>query len=208
MGVLDFITGGDKPKMRAASAQELRLGSMADQLLGSHTRTDLTNLSHRYNRYVARDNAARRSDVMGALAADVQQATGGQPSTYRSAVDNALVRAKGLSRILRATSDDYDSLVARERLGVAQAGRARQGVGLAALTDIARMGDATAGANFARSQQKSALRANTLGGIVGMGIGAIPDIRAAINTRRLGNSQVGGMGAGSGAVPTGSSGYV
>lgn len=209
MGFLDFLTGGDKPTQRGPTSAEARVRRLSEELLDSPSRTSLSGLSNLYSRQVGRDNERRRSNVLGTAAADVQQATAGQPTDYGGAVDRALTRARGLSRILRSTSDEYDALQDRARLGVAKAGRGRQGVGLSAIADVASLRERVVGAQQSRSQLSSSLRANRLGAIVGMGIGAIPDIRSAIQSRRNTRSQVGGFGAGAGNVdPSNTAGLV
>lgn len=199
MGILDTILGGDDPVKRTASPEEQELLRRSSELLSSPERDRLTGLHGLSIRAAAGGRARRRSAAIGAATGDVQQAFSGPPRTASGALDRALTRARGLSRIARSTSDKFDNMQLRERLGIVKEGRNRQGIGLAALSDIVQHREGLSSSQNALDATRRSSRANIFGTAAGLGIASIPDIRGVLQNRR--GAEIGGLGAGGGAPP-------
>ena len=196
MSFLDSLLGGKKPTRRAATGEELDLVRQGEAIYNSGARAQLTGLQGLAIRAAAQGRPGERARALGRDSADVAMATRGAPANSNAAFDRAMTRGRGLSRLARHTSGEFDNTLLRERLGMIQGGRQRQGVGLGALTDLAQMKDRIASGQTALDEQSSSLRSNLFGFATGVGVGFIPDIRGAIGRRR--DARVGGE-AGTGA---------
>lgn len=160
---------GSKPTKRAASSYELELGRNADSMGQAASRYGIgVNLQ---DRGLLSGRLGERSDILGAASADAAQRFGAPVINRNQALDSAVQRGKGLSRLLSATSDQFDSQLLRDRIASVGYGRARQGRGLAALTSAADIQGHLDEAGRVRSQGERDVRTNTLGTIVGIGAG-------------------------------------
>ena len=168
MALLDFLTGGKKPVRRGPTGAETRLISATDQL--NSERGGLGNAVTQHAELLASGRRGERSDYLGEGAADVQQNIRGA-TTSAGALDNALRRGKGLSRVYAARNGQFDNQLLRERLSFTKAMAARRGRGLGALATAAGLSENLAGANQAKQISNQRVRAGTAGTLAGIGAG-------------------------------------
>lgn len=162
---------GSKPTKRAASSYELELGRNADSMGQAASRYGIgVNLQ---DRGLLAGKIGERSDILGTASADAAQRFGAPVIGRNQALDNAVNRGKGLSRLLSATSNQFDSQLLRDRIASVGYGRARQGRGLSALTAAAGIQGQLDEAGRVRSQGEQGIRQNTLGTAAGIGAGII-----------------------------------
>lgn len=166
---LSDLFGGKKPQRRAASHFETRLGAHADAL--EPRRGALSNAVNLYIDDLRAGREGQRREMLGSAAADVAQAARGPVTSAADALDRAVARGRGLSRVLRATSGEFDSQLLRDRISAVQNARSRQSLGMGALSQAAGIQDGVNQAIQARRDTVRGLRANTMGTLLGIGAG-------------------------------------
>lgn len=166
---LSDLFGGEKPKLRAPSHFETRLSAHADAL--EPRRGQLSNAVNLFIDDLRAGREGRRREALGSAAADVAQATSGPVTSATTALDRAVARGRGLSRVLRATSGEFDSQLLRDRIAAVQNARGRQSLGMGAIAQAAGIQDGVNQAIQARRDIVSGIRANTMGTLLGIGAG-------------------------------------
>jgi hypothetical protein len=116
---------GGSPKKAKLSTGQLKQRQMTDSLRSDRDALEMNFL--RLSDTVRGDRKGLRSDVMGAANADIQQAMAGTPVTNNQALDNAMRKAKGLSRITQARENSLNAAQLRERVGFTQNAAIRKG---------------------------------------------------------------------------------
>jgi hypothetical protein len=169
---LSTILFGKKPTLRAAGADEMNLTSQGYKLYNSSARTGLTSLGYQGIADLAGGMRGQRIQQMGAGATDVnaQFAGAGAPVSNGDALNRALLRAKGLSRIARATSDQFDNTLLRQRIGAVTGGYQRMNAGISGLGQVAYNQERLARGQTALSDQAAGQRSNIYGTAIGAGL--------------------------------------
>jgi hypothetical protein len=165
------MLGGKKPQRRGPTGEEQALGSAVGRI--DEQRSRLGGVANLYAHSLRAGKKSERSDFIGAGAADVAQAAGaaGPVTSNNTALENALRRGKGLSRIVGARSNQFDSQLLRDRVAYAGAIASRRGTGLRALGGAANIAEGLAANQQNVDMQNAATKANTLGSLVGIGAG-------------------------------------
>jgi hypothetical protein len=95
----------------------------------------------------------------------------GPVTSNNQALDQAVARGRGLSRVLSSTADRFDSQLLRDRVASAEYLRGRRGRGIASLGQAAGLEAGVADTNIAARDARRGIRDNTLGTAVGLGAG-------------------------------------
>ena len=139
----------------------------------------------------------RKSDlrsVTQARSADAAFAAsaGGPTTNLNDSTDQAIGRARGLSRVVNATKSDFDQSLLQERLASVRIGQQQQGQGIAVLNQAGQLDDRLAGAK----QRTEDVKDNARSEMLGTGLGIAADQFSNFFTQRRANpTQVGGTGA-------------
>lgn len=188
----------DLRSRNANLALGLPLAQRASALQGA-PRQALTNLQGMAIRAAAGGREKDRATALGQSNADVSMAAGRSPTSLNGVLDRALTRARGVSRLARHTSDQFDNAMLRERMGLVQGGRQRQSTSLHGVLDSVGLRAGTLAAGAASSQYSAMARENMFGTLTGIGLGAIPDIQAWNQRRKM----MGASEYGAGGIPVG-----
>lgn len=212
------LIGGASAKKKAKRREEQALAqrralaaplaNRAEELRTGATRQGLTNLQGLAIRAAQEGREGERKEALGQASADVAIAAGRSPTSLTGVFDRAMTRARGLSRLARHTSDQFDNALLAERIGLVKQGRSRQGTGLMGVLDSIGLRAGTLAAGQASREAGAETRQNIYGTVFGLGLGAVPDIRAFNQRRRLARSAEGGLGAGGGVIPINDRGLV
>jgi hypothetical protein len=168
MGLLDTLFGS-RPERRGPTGEETRFAGALDTVASEIP--DLTAASQRLGDSLVAGRRGERADVLGAGSADVAQALrGSSPVTNAGALERALNRARGLSRITAARSQEFDTNLLRERVGFVRGQAQRRGRGLSGLGRVAGFAEGLARNQADLSRQLEGQQQNILG--TGIGIGA------------------------------------
>lgn len=184
----------DKRAQMERMAQAAPLQRRAAVLRTGASRQGLTNLSYMANRALLAGREGDRQEALGQNSADVASAAGRSPTSLPGVYDRAMTRARGLSRLARYTSDDFDNNLMRERVAAVGGGRQRQSVGLQGVLDSVGLRAGTLAAGQASREMGAMDRENMFGTLVGLGVSAAPDIQAWNQRRRAMNASEYGAG--------------
>lgn len=189
----------DRERRAQNAALAAPLVQRATELQGPG-RQSLTNLQGMAIRAAQGGRGLERSALLNQNVADVGMAVGRQPTSLNGVLDRALTRAKGVSRLARYTSDQFDNSMLRERMGLVQQGRQRQATSLHGVLDSIGLRAGTLAAGAASRESAALGRENLLGTLTGLGVGAIPDIQAWNQRRKMMNAsqEAGGTPVGNG----------
>jgi len=156
--------------------------------------SSFTNAIDAGNRALRRGKTAERADLLGATSADVASALRGPATSASGALDRALIRSRGLSRLLSAHSNEFDSQLLRDRVSAVARGRSRQAMGLGLLSQAAGMDKRLSDAARMTKWVRDEARANTLGSLAGIGLGLFAN-RGTMFPRRTPADPAGGPAA-------------
>lgn len=203
------VAAKKKAKKREAQhhAQQMALAAPltrnAETLRTGASRQSLTNLHGIAIQSAASGREGMRREALGQNSADVAIASGRSPTSLTGVFDRAMTRARGMSRLARHTSDEFDNSLLGERMSLVQQGRARQGTGLMGVLDSTGLRSGTLAAGAASRELGAESRQNIYGSMFGLGVGAIPEIRGWNQRRKLADTAIGGTGAGGGSTDYG-----
>jgi hypothetical protein len=161
---------GKKPQLRAASAGESRLRESAQGLMTGQVAQQATGLRAAMSDDLLAGREGRRTQAMGMAGGELQQRLAGQPTTQGTALEHALTRARGLSRVIGGTAHEFDNQLLRDRVSFARAGRDRMGLGQAALGASASIEKGILDARRGRRASESARSRDMFGAIAGAGL--------------------------------------
>lgn len=186
------LLGGKKPTRQAASSYELELGREATGLHRAAGRYG--EVTDRANWDLAAGRGGARADALGATSADVAiaAAQGGPATNANGVLDRAMMRGRGLSRLISAKSNEFDSQLLRDRAVAVGQGRQRQAMGLNMLSQSAKFDMGISNAMRGAKRIGDEAKSNTLGSIAGIGLGVFAN-RGTLFPQRIKGDPGGGM---------------
>ena len=169
---LSDIIFGERPELRGPTAEERSLGTNLPGLQRAGAR--LAGAEGLLHQDLISGRGARRRGATGRAAADVsQQFARAGPATNRAgAMDRALARGRGLSRVTAAAGNRFDMQLLRDRIATTRQLRSRQGEGFRSLLSSAGIQSDIQEAIDARARARSGATANLVGTVAGAGLGA------------------------------------
>lgn len=183
---LSTLLFGNKPTRQGPSGAEFDLMRQGDELYYGAARQGYSNLGALAQRAAILGRGGERRAALGRDAADVAMGMGRAPAApNQDVIGRALTRARGLSRLQRHTSDEFDANLQRERIGLVAGARQRMGGGLAQLAAAAGNQAQLDRSALATRDAHDATRQQILGTAIGAATNFVPEIRQALQFRRF-----------------------
>jgi hypothetical protein len=175
----NFLSGMDKKKKakeelkkrNQPTAEERELLSEATRIAEDPSTQAATRIDQQRNRELISGREGTRKTTLGTAASDVSQAFRGPTTNQNQAVTNAITRGRGLTRVLGATSQEFDNQLMHDRVSAVQRSQTRRSAGFSALAQAANIRAGVNQSNNALSDTLRGLRQNTLGTAAGIGAG-------------------------------------